>query len=211
LAYKLAIVDDHTMLRKALVNVLESEGWQVLLQAANGADFIGMMGNATTLPDIVLLDILMPVKSGFETCAWLREHFPEIRIIALSMNDDEASILQMLQYGARGYISKNADIPELKKAVRNVMDGGFYYEEYARDRKLLQQVMAGADKHALTNRELEFLQHNCSDLSYKEIAAKMHLSPRTVENYRDALFQKLEVKSRLGLALFSIKKGWVKL
>lgn len=212
--YKLAIVDDHTMLRKALGTALEDEGWQVLLQAANGADFMNMLNKTAIIPDVVLLDILMPVKNGFETCNWLRENFPEIKVIALTMNDDETSVLQMLQSGASGYISKNADITELKKAVRHVISNGFYYEESNVDRKKVQALLNNNDvisTKTLTKRELEFLRYNCSDLSYKEIAAKMHLSPRTIENYRDSLFQKLDVKSRLGLALLSVRKGWVKL
>lgn len=212
--YKLAIVDDHAMLRKALASVLESESWQVLFQAANGEDFINMMRQATAIPDVVLLDILMPVKNGFETCSWLHESFPQVKIIALTMNDDELSVLQMLQSGASGYISKNADISELKRAVKCVMKNELYYEESHISKKMVQAVLNDTDTiiaKTLTKRELEFLKYNCSDLSYKEIAAKMHLSPRTVENYRDALFQKFDVKSRLGLALLSIKKGWVKL
>ena len=216
--YSLALADDHAMLRKALITSLENSGFQIVAEASNGRELIEKLSIPQSKdPDIILLDILMPEKNGFEVCEWVKQYKPLIRILILSMNDDEESILRMIKSGARGFISKDDEPSVLIKALNDVMKTGYYFSKSVSGKIIhdLQKQNNPDDFPSaistLTIREMEFLQFNCSELTYKEIAGKMLVSPRTIENYRDTLFQKLNVKTRLGLALISIKKGWVKL
>lgn len=166
------------------------------------------------LPEIILLDINMPEMDGYETAAWLKSHYPEIKILVLSMYDNENSIIRMLKSGARGYILKDAEPAELKNALDAVAKKGFYYSEFVTGR-LIHNINSEDDKKTIKNitdlnaRELEFLKLVCSELTYKDIADKMCLSARTIDGYRDALFEKLNAKSRVGLVLYAIKNGIV--
>jgi DNA-binding NarL/FixJ family response regulator len=131
------------------------------------------------------------------------------------MYDDENAVIRMLKNGARGYILKESEPSELKAAINAVMEKGFYYSEMVTGR--LVHSISGMDEEShntqqvmnLTEREIEFLKLACTEMTYKEIADKLHLSPRTVDGYRDALFQKLELKTRTGLVIYSIKNGIV--
>jgi two-component system, NarL family, invasion response regulator UvrY len=210
--YTLAIADDHVLLREALVKTLNSFGHRVMVQAATGKELMEKLVKYSEDIDLVLLDIVMPEQNGFDTCRWIIQHKPLTKVLALSMNDDEASIMHILQCGARGFVSKNDEPTALQRAIDAVMQQGYYFNDLVTG-KMIQEASNG-NKHSeveLSDREKEFLQLNCSELTYKEIAQRMHLSPRTIENYRDALYLKFEVKSRLGLALLALKKGLVKL
>ena len=212
-----ALVDDHVLLRNGLANLIRSFGeYSVLFEAGNGSDFIRQL-KPRTLPDIVLLDINMPDMDGYETSLWIRRHHPEIKIVALSMYDTDNSIIRMLKNGAKGYILKDADPAELKVALESVLSKGFYYSELVTG-KLIQTINTldvpdHQVRHALrlNNRELEFLKLACTECTYKEIAEQMYLSPRTIDGYRDTLFQKLNVKTRVGLVLYAIRNGIVAL
>jgi two-component system, NarL family, invasion response regulator UvrY len=213
--YTLAIADDHAMLRKALIDTLHGFGYIVVAEASNGREMIEKL----TAPDcketdLVLLDIVMPEKNGYEVCKWIVQNKPLTRVIVLSMNDDEESILRMMNCGARGFVSKEEEPTVLKKGIEDVMKTGYSFSKSVTG-KIVHELENNNDSLgqmiSLTDREMEFLQYNCSEYNYKEIARKMFISPRTVENYRDALYQKLNVKTRLGLAMVSVKKGWIKL
>jgi DNA-binding NarL/FixJ family response regulator len=160
------------------------------------------------------MDINMPVMDGYATAAHIKQHFPEIKVLALSMYDDEAAIIRMLKNGARGYILKDSDTPELKAAIEAVLTKGFYYTEMITG-KLLHTINSSDEEGNtrkvlnLNEREMEFLKFSCSEMTYKEIADKMHLSPRTIDGYRDSLFDKLKIKTRVGLAIYAIKHGIV--
>lgn len=210
---KIAIVDDHAMFRKglaALINLFP--GCTVLFDAGNGNDCIEKI-DPNQLPDIVLMDISMPEMDGFATTAWLQKNHPSVKVLALSTMDAETAIIKMIKSGAKGYILKDADAAELKTAFDELMSQGFFYNE-AITRKVMQAVTQLADKKnktgtfiTLTNREIDFLKLSCTELSYKEIAEKMFVSARTVEGYRDALCEKLQLKSRVGLAMYAVKNG----
>lgn len=208
----IALVDDHSLLRNGLAGMLKESGYNVLFEADNGSEFLDKMKTAAP-PDILLLDINMPQMDGFETAAWMKKNFPETKILALSMYDDEESIIKMLKNGAKGYILKDSHPSELKEAIESVMSKGFYYSEMVTGR-LMRSIMdnQGTDQNAsdnLSDRELEFLKLAASELTYKEIAEQMHLSPRTIDGYRDDLFEKLNIKSRVGLVLYAIRRGIV--
>src|SRR6185437_6597060 len=207
----IAIVDDHTMFRKgliALVNLFPN--YEILFDASNGKDFIAQL-NPKKLPEIVLMDITMPEMDGYLTAEWLHNNYPEIKILALSTMDSEAAIIKMIKSGAKGYVLKDAEPDELKLAFDEVMSQGYFYNELI-TRKVLKGVGQLVDgKNAtsifvkLTDRETEFLKYACTEMTYKEIADKMFVSVRTVEGYRDALCEKLDLKSRVGLAMYAIK------
>jgi two-component system invasion response regulator UvrY len=209
----IALVDDHKLLRTGLAGLLRDLDHNVLLEASNGDDFIAQL-KKSPLPEVVLLDINMPVKNGYETALWLKQNKPDIKVLALSMQDDEYAIIKMLKNGARGYILKDADPSELKRAIIALITHGFYYSDLVTG-TLLHNIN-GDDKNKptasnLSDRETEFLKWCCTELTYKEIADKMCVSPRTVDGYRDDLFEKLNVKSRVGLVLYAIKNGIVKM
>ena len=211
------LVDDHVLLRNGLANLIESFGdCKVLFQASNGKDFIEKL-KPKLLPHLVLLDINMPEMDGYETCLWLKENYPDIKVLALSMYDNENSVIRMFRAGAKGYILKDCDPVELKTALNDVITKGFYYSEMV-TAKLIHTInnLHEKDNNAknvikLNNREITFLKLVCTELTYKEIADKMFLSPRTIDGYRDDLFQKLYLKTRVGLVMYAIKNGIINL
>ena len=215
-AIQIAIIDDHAMFRKglcALVNLFPN--YKVLLDAANGHDFIRQL-KPDNLPDIILLDIAMPEMDGYQTAGWLAEHHPDIPVLALSTMDAESAIIKMIRNGAKGYVLKDAEPAELKQAFDEVLRNGYYYNDLV-TRKIIRSVNQLVDDKnglalfaKLSDRELQFLQLVCSEKPYKEIAAEMFVSERTVDGYRDALFKKLNITTRVGLVLYAIRNGIVK-
>ena len=212
-----ALVDDHSLLRNGLANLVRNySDYAVLFEADNGKELIKAL-KATSLPDIVLLDINMPGMDGFETALWLRKHYPDIKVLALSMYDNEQAIIRMMKNGAKGYILKDIDPIEFRQALDSVRKKGYYYSELVTG-KLIHAVnmMDDLDQPIqtlvkLNQRELQFLKLVCTELTYREIAEQMFLSPRTIDGYRDDLFEKLKVKTRVGLAMYAIKNGIVTL
>jgi two-component system invasion response regulator UvrY len=210
---KVCIVDDHVLLRNGLASLMKNfTDYSVLFEASNGKDLIAQIREGK-LPDIVLLDINMPVMDGFETSLWLKQHHPDIKILALSMYDDDQAIIRMLQNGAKGYILKDSEALDLKNALDSVRNKGYYYSEMVTG-KLIHAVHKAADEGkktvaaiALSERDIDFLKLVCTEMTYKEIAEKMLLSPRTIDGYRDSLFSKLGVRTRVGLAVYAIRQG----
>ena len=213
----IAIVDDHTMFRKGLITLINLfPNYEVLLDAANGKDFITQL-NPKHVPDIVLLDINMPEMDGYATAEWLHTNYPDIKILALSTMDAETAIIKMIKSGAKGYVLKDAEPVELKLAFDEVMSRGYFYNELI-TRKVMGAINRLTDDKnptstfaKLTERELEFLKYACTEMTYKEIADKMFVSARTVEGYRDALCEKLDLKTRVGLVLYALKNKLVEL
>ncbi|MBU1821276.1 MAG: response regulator transcription factor [Bacteroidetes bacterium] len=208
----LALVDDHRMLRHGLVEVIQKNpAYRVVLEADNGRDFIDKLAAVGTLPDLVLLDINMPVMNGYETALWLKNQHPSVKVMALSMLDNESSIIRMLKNGARGYILKEADNEELYEAIDRVMAQGFYYTDLvvgALSNTMHSPLgMMVHPTNLINAREMEFIRLACSELTYKEIADEMNLSARTIDGYRESLFDKLNVKSRVGLVMYAINNG----
>jgi DNA-binding NarL/FixJ family response regulator len=207
---KVAITDDHTLLRNALARVVNSfDGYTVLLEADNGKDLRNKIMNHL-VPDVVLLDVNMPEMDGFETTQWLRKNYPFIKILALSMLSDEKTIIKMFRLGATGYLLKNTDADELEKALDAVINKNVYLSEYV-SAKLVSGLHKDMEENVkptlLNEREKEFLRLACTELTYKDIAEKMNLSPRTVDDYRQSLFTRLRVHSRVGLVLYAIREG----
>ena len=207
---KVVLVDDHILLRNGLRGLIDSfNNCTVLYEANNGKDFINKL-KAEQIPDIVLMDINMPEMDGYETTLWVKNNHPEIKVLALSMYDNENAIIRMLRAGVKGYILKDCDPSELEYAINSIMTSGFYYTENVTG-KLVSIVSKKDNDDELNEREITFLKLVCSELTYKEIADKMYKGVRTIDGYRDALFEKLNVKTRIGLVLYAIKNGIVSL
>jgi len=207
----IVIVDDHILIAQALKGIIENfEDFQVLYECENGKDLQDKFQLKKPIPDIVLLDISMPVMDGFETAKWLKKLYPDILIMILSMQNDDQSVIKMIQLGINGYLLKNTSPFELEKALKQVAKEGFYYQDWASRIVFasLNNKNEQQDTIKLTDREKEFLKYSITEMNYKEIAEKMFCSPRTVESYRDSLFEKLELKTRVGLAVFALKNGF---
>ncbi len=212
--YQVAIADDHTLMRKALGGLINAlADYNILFEASNGKGIKEKISQHI-IPDVVLLDVNMPDMDGYETVSWLHKNFPQIKVLALSMSNDESTIIRMLKLGAKGYIMKNIEPEELKIALDSVIKKDFYLSEYISG-KIISGLHNNADQLdeqlVLNDKEKEFLQWVCTEMTYKDIAAKMFVSPRTVEDYRNALFEKMKVKTRVGLVLFAIKNNLVEI
>ncbi|MCU7617481.1 response regulator transcription factor [Chryseobacterium sp. PBS4-4] len=205
----IAIVDDHTLMSKALENMItENPKYKVVMNQPNGEDFINALEKTSELPAVVLMDINMPYKNGIETTEWLTEHHPDIKVIALTMEDDEKVLIKMLKAGAKGYLLKDMQPSILFQAVDTVFEKGSFYTDFVAQKLLKVQSEDAKNASLLSDlkeREKEFIKLACSELTYKEIADKMCLSPKTIDGYRDSVFVKLEIKNRVGLVLFALK------
>lgn len=207
----IVIVDDHILIAKALEGIIGNfTDFEVIYVCENGQDLIDKLENNSQIPDFILLDISMPIMNGFETAAWLTRNHPGIKIMALSMQGDDNSVIKMIKNGAKGYLLKNTHPKDLETALTKLNTDGFFYPEWA-TRIILSSLNneKGAENTVkISDREKEFLTYTVTELSYKEIADRMCCSPRTVESYRDQLCEKLELKTRVGLAVFAMKNGF---
>ena len=210
---ELIIVDDHLLFSNALNSLITNfKEFEVIKILNNGQELIDYFSDNGDAPEIVLMDIQMPILNGIEATKWLKENRPEIKVLALSMECDETTILKMLRAGAKGYMLKDIHPSILQHALTEVHNIGFYYTE-----NVANTLLNSIDKEpikpnvVLKDRELELLKWACTEMTYKEIAEKMFISPKTVDNYRESLFQKLEVKTRIGMVLFAIKEKIVEL
>lgn len=208
----IVIVDDHVLIAKALRAIIANfNDFEVWYECENGKDLQEQITAKKKNPDIVLLDISMPIMNGFETALWLKETHPQTLIMALSMQDDDESVIKMIKNGAKGYLLKNTNPKELENALKNLVTNGFYYPEWAASKVFASLGIPSKNKEViihLTEREKEFLKYSITEMNYKEIGEKMCCSPRTVESYRDNLFEKLELKTRVGLAVYALKNGF---
>ena len=208
---KIALADDHILLRTALSAVINKTGkFFVVIEACNGNDLIAKI-EAGNVPDIILLDLNMPELDGYETAKWLQMNYPNIHIIMLTMYDTEPMMIRLLQAGVKGFLRKDTDSNELQSAILSVMKTGFYFTNNTTGR--LVNLFSKSQEHSmlmksmLSEMETRFLRWVCTDLTYKEIAKEMHLNVRAIDNLRDNLFGKLEVKNRVGLVMYSIRHG----
>lgn len=207
-----ALVDDHTILRNGIKYVLEMNPTiHVSIEASNGQDLMDQL-KTTQLPDIAVVDITMPVMDGFQTIKTLNVNYPSIRSIVLTRVSGEDAITNMINDDVRAYISKSGDPKQLTRAILDVYDQGVYFNEFLtkvkyrrKDQKVGRSGFSGLQH--LTLREVEFIKLCATELSYAEIGAKMNICTKTAENYKDRIFQKLEINNRNSLTLFAIKNG----
>ena len=209
-----ALVDDHQIFADSLANLINDfEGFNVLWTAQSGERAIQLLQQNQNLPEIILLDIAMPGMNGVEVAKWIYENKKEIKVLALTMEEDDNSVIQMLQYGVKGYLLKSISSEELLIALQQVVKFGYYYTPIITGNihKQVEQKFRGNGSPELNAREKELLNYLCTDMSYAEVAKKMFLSESTVDTYRGRLFEKFEVKNRIGLILKAVHTGLVRL
>lgn len=209
----IGIVDDHQLFLKSLGLMLSGfDNYAVTIEALNGKELQQKIKTSEILPQIILLDVNMPVMDGVETAKWLQTNYPEIKTVALSMNDNDKDIISMIRAGCCAYLLKDIHPYELEKALDEINAKGFYNADAGNInyRRLLMYEDRN-DPLYITDKEKQFLQFACLELSYKQIADEMAVADRTVDGYRDSLFVKLGVHSRIGLVLEAVKRDLVKL
>ncbi len=213
---RIILVDDHVMLRNALAaRINEFENFKVVDQCSNGKELIHTL-STNPEPDLILLDLNMKEMNGLETAQWLKKNRPSINILMLTMYDSELTLIQLLQLGVKGILHKSASPAELRAAITTIVAEGQYFSNHTTNKlvNMVNSKEAGTKrlrKSLLNDEEIFFLQLACSDMTYKEVAQRMKLNPRTVDSIRDQLFVKLDVKSRVGLAMVAIRNGIVSL
>jgi len=207
---KLALADDHNLFRKGMEEIINDfDNMEVLYSVANGKELISHMMSAAVLPDICLLDINMPLMNGFETAAKIKEMWPDIKILAVSVYESEFNIIGMLRAGAGGYILKDSQPAILRQAIETLYSSDFYHSELVTGKLLHQVISKPKDTLSieLNEKEIQFLKLCCTEMIYKEIADVMNIGHRTIDGYRDQLFNKLKIKSRTGLVIYALKRG----
>jgi two-component system, NarL family, invasion response regulator UvrY len=218
--FKIAIVDDHNLFRKGLIKLINlgdvKNSYVILFEAENGNDLKEKISKRS-LPDIILMDIDMPDMDGFEAVEWLRKFYPDICILVVSMFESEESILRMMKMGVKGYLSKDIEVEDMHMALESIINKGVYYTDLVSG-VMAQSILGNCSDDAknvkgteLSENEREFIKLACSELTYQQIADKMHLSPKTVDGYRENLFRKFNVKNRVSLAMYAVRNGLVKL
>lgn len=210
---KIVIVDDHVLFSQALRGLIDDfKDIKVIGQFKNGKELQDHCENCKELPDVILMDVQMPIVDGVEATKWMKKNYPEVKILALTTSDEEKVIIQMLRAGAKGYLLKDIHPSVLHKAIIETAEKGYYYTEQVTETLLHANEIETKklDKVILKPREIELLGYAAQELTYKEIAAKMFLAPKTIDGYRERLFEKLDVKSRVGLVLYAIKEGLAK-
>jgi DNA-binding NarL/FixJ family response regulator len=211
---KVALTDDHILLRNALAALIDGFGdCRIIHQSGNGKELVAAV-SAGIVPDVAILDLNMPEMDGFETAKWLHTHHPQVQVLMLTMYDSELSLIRLLQAGVKGFLKKDIHPSELKFAIHSVVQSGFYYSNQTTGKlvNLFRNNRSGninLQKAVLSEQEIEFLKLACSDLTYKEIAQHMGLNPRSIDTLRDQLFNRLDVRSRVGLAMIAIRHGIV--
>lgn len=208
-----ALADDHILLRDALASLINTfDHCRVLFTASNGQEILEKI-ETHQVPDVLILDLNMPLLDGYETSMRLQKTYPSVHVLMLTMYDTDLTLIRLLQAGVRGFLKKDVHPDELKFAIRSVMESGYYYSHSVTG-KLVNMFRNTLEdmtlkKNLLNEQELQFLKLSCSELTYKEIAGEMNLSPRMVDGLRDQLFNRLNIKSRVGLAMFAIRHGLV--
>ena len=209
--FNVAITDDQVMFRKGLVSLLsEFPELKVVIEADNGKDLQDKLKRKKA--DVVLLDLEMPEMDGMQTMAWLKENYPAMRVIILTMHNEEPIIAHMIENGAHGFLVKNDPIETLIDAIYSVMDTGYYFDERV-SKALLQRLVLGEKvkpnfaKVVLSERETQVIQLICQELTNREIADRMNLSVRTIEGHREAILEKIKARNSVGIVMYAIKNG----
>ena len=207
---RIAIADDHNLFRKGLRSMIEDfENMKLVIEAPNGKELMDQMEGRRI--DVVLLDIRMPEMDGYETASRLKAMYPKVKIIVISMMNDEKNILRLIEMGVNGYLFKNADIDELEKAIRIVMQNDYYFNDRvaksltSRLAQKTQRRKSIQEKTDLSEREWEVLKLICLEFNNDEIAKKMYLSKRTIEGYKHRIMAKTGARSLVGMIKFALR------
>lgn len=218
----IAIVDDHNLFRKGLIKLInmgdKANRYVILFEAENGNDLKEKL-DQKSLPDIIVMDIDMPEMDGYEAVDWLQRFHPDVNILVISMFESREAIVRMLRLGVKGYLSKSIEVEDMHMALEGIVNQGYYYSDFVANimatairSNNLETIATGTNEawNGLSENEREFIKLACTELTYQQIADKMNLSHKTIDGYRETLFQKFRVKNRVGLAMYAVRNGLVK-
>lgn len=210
---QIVAADDHRLFLKSLSFLLSAfKEFSIIAEALNGKDLVTKIEHQHLLPDIALLDVNMPVMDGIDTAKYFALNQPAVKCVALSMKDDDDTIIAMLKAGCCAYILKDIDPAELRKALHEIHSKGYYNADAANinyRRLILKQQEQ--EEFTLSEKEKLLLQYACSELPYKAIALQMNISERAIDSCRESLFRKLNVQSRTGMVLEAIRRKIVQI
>lgn len=221
---KVGIADDHALFRKGLIKLLNQDRYELLFDVEDGSKVVDHLEKKeATVPDIIIMDLQMRGMNGYETVSWLKENYPEIKVLVVSMVDSDDMVIRMLKLGVKGYLSKEMEPEDLHAALDSIMRKNYYYTDFITN-KLVHSIQNEDEtmkdsKHemhlphklwnSLSIKQKEFLRYACTEMVYEEIADKMCVSPRTIDGYRDAVFERFNTKNRIGLVLYAIRNKLV--
>jgi DNA-binding NarL/FixJ family response regulator len=214
-AIRVAIADDHILFRAGVKTALTMhKDIRMVAEADNGMQLLNLLKHIT--PDVILLDIQMPIMDGITTLPEIKKLYPEVKVIMLTMHNDHSMISKLMELGANAYLTKNSDSEVIYEAVKTVFEQEYFFNQLT-NKALIdglrhkRQVEANAPSDAkLTDKEITILKMMCEEKSTKEIADLVDLSPRTVEAIRDKLKTKTGAKSMAGLVMYAVKSGIIK-
>ena len=211
---KIAIADDYKIFREGLKKcIANDENLHVVLEADNGEDLINAF--STTLPDVVIMDLKMPIMDGMEATEIIRKKFSTIKVLVVTMYEDDKFIIHLMEIGANGYLLKNTEPDEIRKSIYSVHENGYYFNDLVNKALLKKLVMKNNIKPSfnqnveLSEREMEVLKLICEEKTAAEIAKEIFLSPRSVEGIRQRLIEKVGVRNTAGLVMFAVKNSIV--
>jgi len=209
---KIAIADDYTIYRDGLkIGLTQDENLEVMLEAADGEDLI--KGIETDMPDVIIMDLKMPVMDGMEATKLIKKKYPDMKILVVTMYDDEKFVIHLMEIGANGYLLKNSEAEEIRRAIYSVHETGYYFNNIVSNALLKKLVIKGNIKPSfkegveLTEREQDVLKLICAEKTANEMGQQLFLSPRSVEGIRQRLIDKVGVRNTAGLVMFAVKNG----
>jgi DNA-binding NarL/FixJ family response regulator len=213
---KVAIADDHKIFRSGVINsLIPYKNVNVVFEAEDGEHLLQIMEQ--DVPDVILMDLKMPKMDGIQATVKVKELYPDVKVIILTMYEDDNFIVHLVENGANAYLLKNSEPEEIYEAICTTFDKGFYFNENV-NLALLKKVLhknkqqfkpAFTEKVQLTEREMEVLQLICNELTTQEISEQIYLSPRTVEGLRQKLLEKMNVKNTVGLVVYAFRNGLI--
>lgn len=220
---RIGIADDHAMFRKGLIKLLDPDKYELLFDVESGQKVVEQLdAGRCPPPDIMIMDIEMRGMNGYETVAWLRAHHPEVKVLVVSMVDQEEAVVRMMKLGVKGYLSKEMEPEDLHAALQSISRKNYYYTDFVTNKLVHSLQNESGPKEArseflhghalwdsLNSKQKDFVRYACTEMIYEEIAERMCVSPKTVDGYRDAVFERFEVKSRVGLVLYAVKNKLV--
>lgn len=211
---KIAIADDYKIFREGLkVGLSADENLDVLFEADNGEDLLKELQSTT--PDVIIMDLKMPIMDGMEATKEVRKKYPGIKVLVVTMYEDDKFIIHLMENGANGYLLKNAEPEEIRKSIYAVHENGYYFNDVVNKALLKKLVLKNNLKPSfnqnveLTERELQVLKLICEEKTANEIGKEIFLSPRSVEGIRQRLIEKVGVRNTAGLVMFAVKNGMV--
>ena len=213
----IAIADDQMLFRRGMAAIINSfESMTVVCETDNGRKLLTFLETTTQKPDVILMDLSMPELNGIDTMKIIHEKYPDQKVIILSIHNEEKFVVHLIELGANAYLFKNAEPEDVEKAIKGVMEKGFYFSEslMLTFQKRLNNKKTHVSVHdnipiTLTIREIDVLNHICQELTAQEIAEKLFISVRTVDGHRNNLLEKTGARNTAGLVIFAIKNNLV--